>query len=466
MACIRSISGLRATLGTDLTPALVARYATAFATMLPPGPIVVGRDGRPSGIWIESVVIGALQACGRTVRVAGMVPTPTVQLLTEHSDAAGGLIITASHNPEAWNGLKFLGSDGVFLNASANAVLWDHLDRDHYDLRSNQQHGQLVRLDSAVADHLDRVLKLPAVAAAPLATGDRVVVDAVNASGSVIIPSLLRRMGYDVVELACDGSGVFPHVPEPLPENLTSLSEAVMANEASMGIAVDPDADRLVLIDHHGQPIGEECTVALAAAAVYHAGVRGPAVVNFSTSRMIDAVAQRCGQIVHRAPVGEINVVERMRQVDAVIGGEGSGGVIDPACHMGRDSVVALACITAYLRSQGYSLRDAVNELPKLHMIKHKVALQDGTSVATTLHRLESALPAGAEMDRSDGLYASWPDRWLHVRGSNTEPILRIIVEASSPDAAQVLLEDVQKFTAQITAQITAPTTAPNTPPS
>ena len=446
MACIRSISGLRATLGTDLTPALVARYASAFGTVAPPGPIVVGRDGRPSGVWIEQVVIGALQACGRTVRVAGMVPTPTVQLLTEHSDAAGGIVITASHNPEAWNGLKFLGSDGVFLNAEMNALLWDHVDQDRYDLRSDQQHGNLVQLESAVHDHLERVLKLPAVATAPLASGERVVVDAVNASGSVIIPQLLQQMGYDVIALACDGSGRFPHTPEPLPENLTELARAVIDHGASYGVAVDPDADRLVLIDGSGTPIGEECTVALAAAAVYHAGGQGPAVVNYSTSRMIDAVAHGYDQTIYRSAVGEINVVERMRATGAVIGGEGSGGVIYPACHMGRDSVVALACISSYLRSRNITLRQAVDSLPRLTMIKHKIAVDAGLPLSSILDDVQMQLPPDAIIHRTDGLYASWTDRWVHVRGSNTEPIMRIIVEADRSDTAHDLLNLVQKL--------------------
>lgn len=446
MACIRSISGLRATLGTDLTPALVARYASAFGTVAPPGPIVVGRDGRPSGLWIEQVVIGALQACGRTVRVAGMVPTPTVQLLTEHSDAAGGIVITASHNPEAWNGLKFLGSDGVFLNAEMNALLWDHVDQDRYDLRSDQQHGNLVQLESAVHDHLERVLKLPAVATAPLASRERVVVDAVNASGSVIIPQLLQQMGYDVIALACDGSGRFPHTPEPLPENLTELARAVVDHGASYGVAVDPDADRLVLIDGSGTPIGEECTVALAAAAVYHAGGQGPAVVNYSTSRMIDAVAHGYDQTIYRSAVGEINVVERMRATGAVIGGEGSGGVIYPACHMGRDSVVALACISSYLRSRNVSLRQAVDSLPRLTMIKHKIAVDAGLPLSSILDDVQMQLPPDAIIHRTDGLYASWTDRWVHVRGSNTEPIMRIIVEADRSDTAHDLLNLVQRL--------------------
>lgn len=446
MACIRSISGLRATLGTDLTPALVARYASAFGTVAPPGPIVVGRDGRPSGLWIEQVVIGALQACGRTVRVAGMVPTPTVQLLTEHSDAAGGIVITASHNPEAWNGLKFLGSDGVFLNAEMNALLWDHVDQDRYDLRSDQQHGNLVQLESAVQDHLERVLKLPAVATAPLASGERVVVDAVNASGSVIIPQLLQQMGYDVIAVACDGSGRFPHTPEPLPENLTELARAVVDHGASYGVAVDPDADRLVLIDGSGTPIGEECTVALAAAAVYHAGGQGPAVVNYSTSRMIDAVAHGYDQTVYRSAVGEINVVERMRATGAVIGGEGSGGVIYPACHMGRDSVVALACISSYLRSRNVTLRQAVDSLPRLTMIKHKIAVDAGLPLSSILDDVQMQLPPDAIIHRTDGLYASWTDRWVHVRGSNTEPIMRVIVEADRSDTAHELLSLVQKL--------------------
>jgi len=346
MAFIRSISGLRATLGDDLTPGVVADYAAAFSSILTDGPIVVGRDGRPSGIWMEGIVVNALRAAGRTVRVAGMVPTPTVQLLTEHSDAVGGIIITASHNPEAWNGLKFLGGDGVFLDAAANEKMWSVVDGRTFTLSTDQQSGSVEAIDNAIDIHIQRVHELEVVQGAPQAHGQTVVVDAVNASGSSIVPNLLRSFGYTVVELYCDGTGIFPHTPEPIPDNLGSLADAVREHHAAFGVAVDPDADRLVLIDDTGTPIGEERTIALAAQSVYASGGKGPVVVNYSTSRMVDDVAAHYGAVSHRSAVGEINVVNRMREVHAIIGGEGSGGVIYPACHMGRDSIVGLGLIT------------------------------------------------------------------------------------------------------------------------
>ncbi len=435
MAFIRSISGLRATLGDDLTPDVVAAYAAAFSAILPSGPIVVGNDGRPSGAWIEGVVLNALRACGRSVRMAGMVPTPTVQLLTEHSDAVGGIIVTASHNPAEWNGLKFLGPDGVFLNAAANQRLWDAVDHRAFVLSADQQAGAIEILPDAVDLHLQRILALDVVKGAPHAQGERVVVDAVNASGSRIVPTLLRTLGYTVVELSCDGSGIFPHPPEPIPENLSDLADAVRQQEASFGVAVDPDADRLVLIDETGTPIGEERTIALAAQSLYDAGAQGPTVVNYSTSRTVDHVAAHYGATCVRSAVGEINVVDRMREVHAVIGGEGSGGVIYPACHMGRDSIVGLALITALLRRQRQTLRQAVERLPVLHMIKSKITLQDRSAVPKALERVAAHFP-DAVVGHEDGVYLSWPDQWAHIRASNTEPIMRIIAEA--PDESTV----------------------------
>ena len=442
MAFIRSISGLRATLGDDLTPGIVADYAAAFATILPDGPIVVGRDGRPSGEWIEGLVTNALRACGRTVRLAGMVPTPTVQLLTEHSDAAGGLIITASHNPEAWNGLKFLGSDGVFLNAEFNQQLWSVVDNGGSALSADQQTGSVETINDAIAIHIERVRALDVVQGAPQATGQRVVVDAVNASGSQIVPDLLRSFGYDVVALHCDGSGVFPHTPEPVPENLGSLAEAVREHNAAFGVAVDPDADRLVLIDETGSPIGEERTIALAAQSVYASGAAGPVVVNYSTSRMVDDVAAHYGAASYRAAVGEINVVNRMREVHAVIGGEGSGGVIYPACHMGRDSIVGLGLITSLLRKRDQTLKQAVDALPRFGMVKSKIALDDRAAVPAALERVATSLH-DAVVTREDGVHASWPDKWVHVRASNTEPIMRVIAEAADEAAASSLVASI-----------------------
>lgn len=448
MPFIRSISGLRATLGDALTPAVVADYAAAFAAMLPDGDIVVGRDGRPSGCWIEDIVIGALRASGRHVRVLGMVPTPTVQLLTEHSDAVGGISITASHNPAPWNGLKFIGGDGVFLDAGQNATLWKHVDEGRFALSADQQHGTVTHSNDAIEHHVNMIMQLDAVRSAPKASGQTVVVDAVNCSGSVIVPALLRRMGYDVVELYCNGNGVFPHVPEPLAENLVALGEAVRDHRASLGVAVDPDGDRLVLFDEHGQPIGEELTITLATEAVLQSGVEGPVVVNYSTTRCVDDVAARYGCPTFRAPVGEINVVRRMQSEQAVIGGEGSGGVIVPACHFGRDAMVGLALITSMLRSTERTLSQAVASIPSYAMIKTKVTVDD-QQAATRLLDLVAAHFDDGVISREDGVHVSYSDRWLHVRTSNTEPILRVIVEAPDTAAAAAMLSDVQQLRTQ-----------------
>lgn len=439
MAFIRSISGLRATLGDDLTPTVVASYATAFASILPAGPIVVGRDGRPSGIWMQDVVIGALRACGRTVRCIDLATTPTVQLFTEHSDAVGGIAITASHNPAPWNGLKFLDAGGVFLDADGNADLWRAVDARVAPLSSEQQSGSVEWIQDTAARHVEHVLALPAVNAAPRANGERVVVDAVNCSGSVVIPALLEALGYTPVRLYADGSGVFPHAPEPLTENLTDLGRAVVEHGAAFGVAIDPDGDRLVLFDERGEPIGEERTVALATQAALTLGDKGPVVVNYSTTRLVDDIAASHGCATFRAPVGEINVVRRMQREHAVIGGEGSGGVIYPACHAGRDSVVGVGLISAYLRHRACSLGQACAEFPHYAMIKTKVVLDDRERLAQDLARVATSVE-GATISTDDGVHCAWSDRWVHVRGSNTEPIMRIIAEAPTHAEAEELI--------------------------
>ena len=338
-----------------------------------------------------------------------------------------------------------MGPDGVFLDAEGNNNLWSVHDEGRFDLRADQQHGTVEHIASAVDEHLSRVLSLDVVKGASQPHNQTVVVDAVNASGSVIVPELLRRLGYSVVELYCDGSGIFPHVPEPVPENLSDLGAAVREARAVFGVAVDPDADRLVLVDDTGSPIGEERTIALAAQSVYASGAKGPVVVNYSTSRMVDDVAAHYGASSYRAAVGEINVVQRMREVHAVIGGEGSGGVILPACHMGRDSIVGLALIAALLCKRGQSLRQAVDALPRFGMVKSKITLTDRTEVPEALDRIAATFQ-DAVVTREDGVHASWPHQWVHVRASNTEPIMRVIAEAADQASAAALVASISKI--------------------
>jgi phosphomannomutase len=442
MPLIRSISGLRATVDDSLSPDVIIRHVRAFHDMQPPGPIVVGRDGRPSGQAIQDLTVATLQHLGRTVHVIGLAPTPTVQLATEHSNAAGGISITASHNPAAWNGLKFVGADGVFLAPDAAAELFAAADHASPDPPSEVR-APAIDTSQALTDHIDAVLALPALAGyQPPSRPYVAVVDAVNASGSFIVPALLRSLGYQVVELYCNGNGLFPHTPEPLAENLTDLSQAVRDHGADVGIAVDPDADRLVLLDHTGAAIGEEYTVTLSALAVYEAGEEGPAAINYSTTRMVDDVAARFGHDVHRAPVGEINVVRTMHHHGCIIGGEGSGGVIYPACHAGRDSLVGIALVTTLLARRGTSLRDVVDSLPSYAMVKTKVDLANPADADTLLEAVANSAN-GAILHRDDGVHCAWSDRWLHVRASNTEPILRVIAEAPDAAAAQALVQSV-----------------------
>jgi len=445
MAFIRSISGLRATLGNDLTPAVVSDYTLGFASTLPDGTIVVGCDGRPSGGWIESIVVGSLRASGRTVRVLGMATTPTIQLFTEHSDAVGGIAITASHNPAAWNGMKFLDKGGVFLDAQTNALLWAAVDARIFTLSSNQQSGAVEIITDAAEQHINRVLALDVIRTTPHANGETVVVDAVNCSGSFIVPQLLEALGYTVVRLFADGTGVFPHAPEPTAENLTQLGEAVRLHSAAFGVAVDPDADRLVLYDETGSAIGEERTITLATEATMALGQHGDVVVNYSTTRAVDDVAARYGYKVHRAAVGEIHVVRRMQEVHAIIGGEGSGGVIYPTCHSGRDSIVGLGLITSLLRHRGISLAQACVSLPTYAMIKTKFELAHRSGVSENLAAIAASL-SDAQVSVEDGVYASWADRWVHVRASNTEPIMRIIAEAPSAEEAQTLVARIRSM--------------------
>ncbi len=374
-----------------------------------------------------------------------MATTPTIQLLTEHSDAVGAIAITASHNPAQWNGMKFLDANGVFLDANANENLWTVVDAHDPVITSDMQLGEIETIIDAADQHVARVLALDVVRSAPMARGELVVVDAVNCSGSFIVPQLLLELGYTVHKLFADGSGIFPHVPEPITENLTQLGDAVRAHNAAFGIAVDPDADRLVLYDETGSPIGEERTIALATEAVMALGTRGDVVVNYSTTRVVDDVVSQHGYVTHRAAVGEINVVRKMQHVNAVIGGEGSGGVIYPICHSGRDSIVGIGLITSLLRHRKVTLSQACASLPVYAMVKTKIELSATTNFAS-LRSLVVASLSDATISTEDGVYAAWPDRWVHVRASNTEPIMRIIAEAPTTEEAQELVNRVSSL--------------------
>lgn len=445
MSLVRSISGLRATLSDDLVPELVAKYAASFAKMLPAGKIVVGNDGRPSHEWIENVLVGSLLACGRDVVRLGTVPTPTVQLFAEKGDdVVGGVAITASHNPSQWNGLKFVNASGVFLNAAENAVLWDILDNGKF-VFSADKFGKILDEADPLGKHIGYVLQMPLLTAELKEKICKrrlhVVVDAVNASGSVIVPQLLRKFGCEVVELFCDKSGVFPHTPEPLPVNLTQLAEAVKLNKADLGIAVDPDADRLVLIDETGSPIGEEKTICLAIDAVLrNAGAGAACAVNHSTTMLADYVAEKHGCKCFRSPVGEINVVGKMKDVKAVIGGEGSGGVISAEVHYGRDSLVGITLVLSLMALKNKTLGEIAGEYPKYVMKKTKYPFSGSLDEYISKINAEFAV---AEIIHEDGIKVLTNGAWVQLRKSNTEPIIRVIAEALEAETVENLLGKV-----------------------
>ncbi|MFY8000370.1 MAG: phosphoglucosamine mutase [Candidatus Kapaibacteriota bacterium] len=454
MPFIRSISGVRATLGDALTPFVVAEYTAAFAAYLPPGIVAVGRDGRPSGQWIEKIVCATLAACGREVLELGIVPTPTVQLFSEHQAVAGGISISASHNPVEWNGMKFINGEGIFLNGEENAAFWQCLEERRFSFVTDQHGESMTTHQNPAAHHTESIMLLPVFSNSgnvELIRNQkfRIVVDAVNAAGSHFIPYLLKEFGCEVIPLYCDSTGIFPHTPEPIPENLGDLAKAVLEHKADFGVAVDPDADRLVLVDERGRVVFEEYTIVLATLSAlrnkqyFGEKADAPVVVNLSTTQSVADVAAHYGVKVIRTPVGEINVVRAMLEHGSLIGGEGSGGVILPACHAGRDSLVGTALVLLLLAQVKHerpkmTLSSIVAALPHYSMVKRKKAFSG--DAAKVFDEVKNHFP-GAEVNTDDGLRLTFGNGWAHLRTSNTEPIIRVIVEAQSEAEAEKIAD-------------------------
>ncbi len=446
MPVLRSISGLRATT-TDgtLTPELVARHVRAFAALQPAGLIAVGYDGRAGGDELAELVCEELCAVGRDVLELGCVPTPTVQLLVERTDAAGGIIVTASHNGPEWNGLKFLDADGVFLSPDRAQRLWAYADAGNSPTQASC--GQRSRHSDPIEEHLAALGHVPVVAAFRAGgglSGARVALDAVNASGSRALVRLIEWLGGQPHEVFCDGSGIFPHPPEPLPEHLGSLCLETRSSGAVLGLAVDPDADRLVLVHRDGKPVSEEKTVVIAAESVLRAAPGGTVVVNASTTAEVELVADRYRGRVLRSPVGEINVVALMRSSGAIIGGEGSGGVIYPACHWGRDSLVGATLVLSLWRSLSEQEWDDRLLRCPFAMGKRRVAVNGDFPLLRD--RLRAAFSDAPRVWDGDGLRFAWRDRWVHIRPSNTEPIVRVIAESPSEAETAELLTRAEQI--------------------
>ncbi len=439
MDLIFSVSGLRGVVGDGLDPESVVPYLRAFLRLTGPGRYLVGRDTRPHGSMVHRVVTGVLQALGATVVDAGVVPTPTVLFHVAQGNYAGGIVVTASHNPPPWNALKFVNGNGRFLSPAEVNQLRSLLQRqDLAPWAPWNRVGSVAPLPHAWKPHVDRILRTLNLTPTEQADEIRVAVDCVNGAMSEALPALLRALGFEVLPLYCDGSGRFPHNPEPRRENLELLNQLLQAKLAHLGFASDPDGDRLVFgLQGHGV-FSEEYTLPVAVEAVLRrTGPKGPVVVNYSTSMMVEAVAQAHGLEVVRVPVGEIHVTEKLLETGGIIGGEGNGGVIFPQINATRDGLVAAALVaTAYL--EGW-LIPFLQTLPVYTLLKTRIP----RTQELDLSGLQSAFPR-ARASTEDGVYLRLDRAWVQVRPSNTEPIYRIFVEAPTPEEAQNLLKRVQ----------------------
>ncbi len=423
-----SVSGIRGLVGDGLDPNTIVKYASAYADFCGKGRIVVGSDGRISGDMVKQTLIGTLLAKGNDVIDIGICPTPTVLYNVNNLGAVGGIQISASHNPNEWNALKLLNASGEFMTPEENLIMLDKLDSASKSYKRWNELGKLSIYSEGLKIHKEEVLKLVDVELIK-SKKFKVVVDCVNGAGSYVMPEFLKSLGCEVIELNCEKSGIFPRLPEPIPENLIETMEAVKKHNAELAIVVDPDVDRLVLITDKGEPFVEENTITLAAKHVL-SKKKGNVVVNLSTTRAIDDIASAAGCEVFRSAVGEANVVKLMKEVNAVIGGEGSGGVIYPELHYGRDALVGTVLTLEHLAQVNKSLSQIKDELPQYSIAKKKILL-DGIDPDMVVQKLTDKY-SNEKINTDDGLRIDFDDHWAHFRKSNTEPIIRCITEAKT----------------------------------
>lgn len=442
-----SVSGFRGRVGDPLTPELISALAGAYGAFLVGEgggrSVMLGRDSRTSGRMLAAAAGAGLASVGCDVVDIGIVPTPTLMMAVRDAGAAGGIAVTASHNPAEWNALKFATAEGVFLDAPGMArfrrLLDEEIPRAPWD-----RIGAVRRDEGAASRHLEAVLDLPILEVAALrARRFSVALDCVHGAGGAVMPELLERLGCRVYGMGLEMDGRFPRDPEPTAANLGDLGVLVRESGADLGMAVDPDVDRLSLVDGAGNPVGEDFTLALAAAAVTRR-LPGLLVTNLSTSQVVEDAAAAAGAKTLRAPVGEINVARRMQAEGAVVGGEGNGGVIVPALHHTRDALVGAALVLQHLLDEELPLAAAIARYPDYRIVKEKIAFPR-ERLETAYARLGKRWP-GADGDHSDGLRLTWPDRreWLHVRPSGTEPVVRLIAEAPAGPRAALLVQDAR----------------------
>jgi phosphomannomutase len=438
-----SVSGIRGRVGAPFTPELAAGIAASFGAFMARGsrgPICLGRDSRTSGPMLARAVTAGLESVGVDVVDVGVVPTPTLLMAVRDRGAAGGIGVTASHNPAEWNALKLVTEEGIFLDAERSAAFRRFLAEEDAPRAAWNALGSLTRDEGAWARHLEKILALPHVDSAAIRSrGLKVAVDCVHGAGGPPIRELLEHLGCEVVGIGMEPDGLFPRDPEPTAANLADLCALVRESGAAIGLAIDPDADRLSLVDEKGHPLGEDLTLALAVEAVLRR-TPGPVVTNLSTSQVVGDVAAAHGATLHRAPVGEVNVARRMQEEGAVVGGEGNGGVILSALHHTRDAPLAVALVLQHLADEAVAVSEAARKWPSYKIVKEKVSFPR-EALRAGYEALQEDLGAEAK-DESDGLRLAWPTRkaWLHVRPSGTEPVVRLIAESSDEAGAKGLV--------------------------
>lgn len=449
MTLIKSISGIRGTIGgapgEGLTPVDAVKFASAYGTWLKlktPNAalrVVIGRDARLSGDMINQLVCATLCGLGIEVIDLGLSTTPTVEIAVPLEKAHGGIILTASHNPKQWNALKLLNNKGEFISGQDGSDLLEIAEKEEFDFADVDSIGTYRKDDSYLQKHIDLILNLPLVNKEAISNAKfSVVVDAVNSTGGIFIPKLLEALGVTkITELYCDPTGHFPHNPEPLPEHLTELSTSVIDNKADFGISIDPDVDRLALVCEDGSMFGEEYTlVAVGDYVLTH--TPGNTVSNMSSTRALRDVTEKWGQVYAASAVGEVNVVVKMKEISAVIGGEGNGGIIYPELHYGRDALVGIALFLSHLAEKKCSVSTLRDSYPKYTISKNKIELTPSIDVDKILVEMTNKY-SGFEVDTIDGVKIYFDQEWVHLRKSNTEPIIRIYSESENNEKAQQL---------------------------
>ncbi|TMI61764.1 MAG: phosphoglucosamine mutase [Bacteroidetes bacterium] len=458
MALIKSISGIRGTIGgvpgDNLTPVDIVKFAAAFGTIIAAGKskakIVIGRDGRISGAMVRDLVVSTLTGLGIDVIDLGLSTTPTVEIAVKMENADGGIILTASHNPREWNALKLLNNEGEFISAEIGAKVLELASKEKFVFNSVERLGAVTTDETYLQKHIDAILKYPLVNAKAIAKKEfKVVVDAINSTGATYVPALLKALGVnEVIVLNGEVNGKFAHNPEPLPEHLRELSNEVVKNKADLGIAVDPDVDRLCFVCEDGSMFGEEYT--LVAVADYILGKKqGNTVSNMSSTKSLKEITLKNGGEYFPSAVGEVNVVKKMKEVNAVIGGEGNGGIIVPDFHYGRDALIGIGLFLSHLANHKKGIKSLRSNYPDYFISKNKIELENGIDLKAIFEKIKKKYKK-QPLNTEDGLKIEFDKDWVHLRPSNTEPIIRIYSESdfetTANNIALQIMRDIKEF--------------------